>query len=160
MSIRIQPSRFPKGEVADVQNYAPEAATAVLRGQPMDLTAGEVVVTTNPVGAGELAGFALEPTTAAGVSSNPSGLIGIAKAKNEQIFAGTVQTTLAGAPLTAPGALAIGIALGCGISTHASNAGEWVFYVTAGTGFVLVDTDDNVQLVFAKAIVATLQPAA
>ena len=156
--INIQPAQFPKGEVADVQNYVVEAATVLLRGDPVDLTAGELVVTTSPVGAGELVGFTLEPTTAAGVSSNPSGLLGVAKAKNSQIFAGQITSAAGTAALTDLSGVAIGQAVGCVKSTLVgAYLNEWLFLV-GGTGFTVTKIDDNLNLVWCQAILATLNP--
>lgn len=156
--INIQPAQFPKGEVADVQNYVVEAATVLLRGDPVDLTAGELVVTTSPVGAGELVGFTLEPTTAAGTSSNPSGLLGVAKAKNSQIFAGQITSAAGVAALTDLSGVAIGQAVGCVKSTLVgAYLNEWLFLV-GGTGFTVTKIDDNLNLVWCQAILATLNP--
>jgi len=157
MLVRIQPSKFPKGEVADVQNYPVEAATSLLRGDPVGLTTGELVVTTSPVAAGELVGFTLEGTTAAGVSASPSGLIGVAKAKNSQIFAGQITSAAGTAALTDLSGVALGQAVGCVKSTLAATLNEWLFLV-GGTGFTVIDIDDNLNLVWCQAILATLDP--
>jgi hypothetical protein len=159
--INVQPAQFPKGEVADVQNYVVEAATVFLRGDPADIDgSGELVVTTSPVAAGELVGFTLEPTTAAGTSSNPSGLLGVAKAKNSQIFAGQITSAAGVAALTNLSGVVIGQAVGCVKSTLAgSYLNEWLFLV-GGTGFTVTKIDDNLNLVWCQAILATLNPLA
>jgi len=158
MIVRIQPAQFPKGEVADVQNYVVEAATVFLRGDPADIDAsGELVVTTSPVAAGELAGFTLEGTTAAGTSANPSGLLGVAKAKNSQIFAGQITDAAGNIPLVDLSGVVIGQAVGCVKSTFAATLNEWLFLV-GGTGFTVTKIDDNLNLVWVQAILATLQP--
>ena len=157
MIVRIQPSQFPKGEVADVQNYPVEAATELLRGDPVNLATGELVVTTSPVAAGELVGFTLEGTTAAGVSSSPAGTIGVAKAKNSQIFAGQITDAAGNVALTDLSGVAIGQAVGCVKSTFADSVDEWLFLV-GGTGFTVTKIDDNLNLVWCQAILATLNP--
>lgn len=90
MSIRIQPSQFPHGEVPWVQGLVPKSTTTLIRGNAVAIdTNGEAIIHPLSTTVDDFYGIALCDVTS-GVSDSPSGELQVARCTKDATFCGQV----------------------------------------------------------------------
>lgn len=148
MSVRIQPSQFPHGEVPWVQGLTPNSSATFLRGCAVAInSSGEAIIHPLAAVVDDFYGIALCDVTS-GVSDSPSGEVQVARATKDatflgQVVAGGVDVDVV---LTDLSGLSVGDKYGMIINT----AGEHMVDFSDTTNVVLQITkiDDNLDIVW------------
>lgn len=158
MPIRMQPAKFPHGEVPDVLGYTPESAQTFLRGSIVALSSGEVIIAPLLTTVAGIVGVSLNGLASAGVSDSPSGEIQVARAQPGQIYLGQV---VAGGVdvdvvLTDLSSLSVGDQYGAIINT----AGEHMVDFSDTTNVILEieKIDDDLDIVWFKFLPSAVIP--
>lgn len=152
MPMRFQPAKFGQSEVPNVQEYPGYNDPTFLRGAPVsyDVSNDGLIVHPGTTTVTDILGIALHGITA-GVSESPSGLVAVAKAKNQefvgQVVAGGVSANVV---LTDLSGISIGDQYGMIVGTDP--AGVWYvdFSDTSNVVLEISRIDDDLDIVWFK----------
>ena len=158
----IVPARIPNGEVPQLQSLQYANGQTFIQGAALSYSSGQVVEGTSPMGAGLLVGFATEAVATKlgwNAANSPTVITGrvqevtVAKADRSTIFSSRlVNNTSAGiAPVQAD----IGTSYALKLYT-VNSLNEWVVDKTGTVGVKVEDIDTDVNIVFFRALEATL----
>ena len=158
----IIPARIPNGEVPQLQSMQYANGQTFIQGAALSYSAGQVIEATSPVGAGTLVGFACEAVATKlgwNAANNPTVITGrvqevtVAKADRSTIFSSRLVNNTS-APVSVAQA---DVGTSYALKVYSVNSlNEWVVDKTGTVGVKVEDIDTDLNIVFFRALEATL----